>query len=41
MSEDKITFAYIYGRSHGKAEITNEQYNQIMSILYGDETEEA
>ena len=36
MNEDnKINFAYIAGKNHGRVEITHEQLNQVMKILYG------
>ena len=38
MNDEKIiTFAYIAGREHAAVSITEHQYNQIKSILYGDE----
>ena len=33
--ENKINFAYIAGKNHGRVEITHEQLNQVMKILYG------
>ena len=36
MNEDnKIRFAYIAGKNHGRVDITPEQLNQVMKILYG------
>ena len=36
MNEDnKINFAYIAGKNHGRVDITPEQLNQVMKILYG------
>ena len=33
--EKKINFAYIAGKHHGRVDITPEQLNQVMKILYG------
>jgi len=36
MNEDKkINFAYIAGKNHGRVDITPEQLNKVMKILYG------
>lgn len=35
MNEDKIIFAYIANKEHGRAVITKEQYNKILDIIYG------
>ena len=36
MNEDnKISFAYIAGKNHGRVSITPEQLNQVMKMLYG------
>ena len=38
MNEDnKINFAYIAGKEHAAVSITQNQYNQILNILYGKE----
>lgn len=39
--ENKICFAFIAGREHGRASITIEQFNKIKGILYGNERKEA
>jgi hypothetical protein len=39
--DNKISFAYICGKQHGRATITIEQYNHIKSILYGEKGREA
>lgn len=33
--DNKIRFAYIAGKNHGRVDITPEQLNQVMKILYG------
>jgi hypothetical protein len=33
--DNKIRFAYIAGKNHGRVDITPEQFNQVMKILYG------
>ena len=33
--DNKISFAYIAGKNHGRVIITPEQLNQVMKILYG------
>jgi len=36
MNEDKkINFAYIAGKNHGRVDITPEQLNKVMNIIYG------
>jgi metallophosphoesterase superfamily enzyme len=36
MNDEKtISFAYIAGHEHAAVSITEEQFNQIKSILYG------
>ena len=38
MNDEKIIrFVYIAGREHAAVSITTEQYEQIKSILYGEE----
>ena len=33
--DNKINFAYIAGKNHGRVDVTPEQLNQVMKILYG------
>jgi len=35
--ENKINFAYIAGKNHGRVDISEQQLNQVMKIIYGDE----
>ena len=33
--ENKINFAYIAGKNHGRVDISEQQLNQVMNIIYG------
>jgi len=34
-NEQTLSFAYICGKNHGRVDITPEQLNKVMKILYG------